>query len=98
MRSAPSPRSIPSSSWAASAAKRARASWAPVFTRPIVSGARDTMAPLWEDPPLPRGPTPMELIRQSGVLLHPTQLPGRFGRGDLGPAAHAFVKELAAAG
>jgi 4-alpha-glucanotransferase len=40
----------------------------------------------------------MKRPRQSGVLLHPTQLPGRFGRGDLGPAAHAFVQQLAAAG
>ncbi len=36
--------------------------------------------------------------RSSGILLHPTSLPGRFGIGDLGPAAHAFVDFLAAAG
>jgi 4-alpha-glucanotransferase len=35
--------------------------------------------------------------RCSGVLLHPTSLPGRFGIGDLGPEAVAFVDFLAAA-
>ena len=32
--------------------------------------------------------------RSSGVLLHPTSLPGRFGIGDLGPAARQFVTFL----
>ena len=36
--------------------------------------------------------------RSSGVLLHPTSLAGRFGIGDLGAAALAFVDTLAAAG
>jgi 4-alpha-glucanotransferase len=36
--------------------------------------------------------------RCSGILLHPTSLPGRFGIGDLGPAAVAFADFLAAAG
>src|SRR5688572_33121252 len=36
--------------------------------------------------------------RASGILLHPTSLPGPHGSGDLGPAAHAFVDFLAAAG
>ena len=40
----------------------------------------------------------MRLPRRSGVLLHPTSLPGRFGIGDLGPAAEAFVGFLADAG
>src|SRR5215208_2224986 len=35
--------------------------------------------------------------RASGVLLHPTSLPGPFGSGDLGPEAHKFVDFLAAA-
>lgn len=35
--------------------------------------------------------------RQSGVLLHLTSLPGRFGCGDLGPGARAFVDWLARA-
>ena len=40
----------------------------------------------------------MPLPRSSGVLLHPTSLPGPFGVGDLGPAAHAWVDALARAG
>src|SRR5205823_4434784 len=36
--------------------------------------------------------------RTSGVLLHPTSLPGPFGIGDLGPAAYAWVDALAEAG
>ena len=40
----------------------------------------------------------MSFRRSSGVLLHPTSLPGRFGIGDLGPSAFAFVDLLASAG
>src|SRR5437762_171594 len=40
----------------------------------------------------------MKFKRSSGILLHPTSLPGRFGVGDLGPAAYEFVEWLAAAG
>jgi 4-alpha-glucanotransferase len=36
--------------------------------------------------------------RASGILLHPTSLPGRFGIGDLGDEAYDFVDFLAAAG
>ena len=36
--------------------------------------------------------------RSSGVLLHPTSLPGRYGIGDLGPSAFRFVDWLADAG
>lgn len=36
--------------------------------------------------------------RFSGVLLHPTSLPGRWGIGDLGDAAYRFVDFLAATG
>src|SRR5262245_13232828 len=35
--------------------------------------------------------------RASGVLLHPTSLPGNFGIGDLGPAAYSWVDALARA-
>lgn len=35
--------------------------------------------------------------RSSGVLLHPTSLPSRYGIGDLGPAAYAFLDYLAQA-
>ena len=40
----------------------------------------------------------MQLPRASGILLHPTSLPGRHGIGDLGPEAHAFVDFLAETG
>jgi 4-alpha-glucanotransferase len=36
--------------------------------------------------------------RSSGVLLHPTSLPGPFGIGDLGPTAKDWVQTLARAG
>jgi len=40
----------------------------------------------------------MRFPRRSGVLMHPTSLPGRFGIGDLGDEAYRFVDFLAAAG
>ena len=40
----------------------------------------------------------MRLPRASGVLLHPTSLPGRHGIGDLGREAYAFVDFLASTG
>jgi 4-alpha-glucanotransferase len=36
--------------------------------------------------------------REAGVLLHPTSLPSRYGIGDLGPAADAFLDWAKAAG
>ncbi len=36
------------------------------------------------------------LPRTSGILLHPTSLPGPFGIGDLGPIAYRWVETLAA--
>jgi 4-alpha-glucanotransferase len=33
--------------------------------------------------------------RSAGILLHPTSLPGRFGIGELGPAAHRWLERLA---
>ncbi len=38
----------------------------------------------------------MSFPRSSGILLHPTCLPGDFGIGDLGPAAFAFIDFLVA--
>ena len=35
--------------------------------------------------------------RASGVLMHPTSLPGQFGIGDLGSTAHAWIDTLVAA-
>lgn len=40
----------------------------------------------------------MTSARHSGILLHPTSLPGPHGAGDLGPAAYHFVDWLATAG
>jgi 4-alpha-glucanotransferase len=40
----------------------------------------------------------MANTRKSGILLHPTSLPGRWGIGELGAAAYTFVDFLAAAG
>ena len=36
----------------------------------------------------------MDMKRSSGILLHPTSLPGRFGIGDLGEYAYRFVDFL----
>jgi len=40
----------------------------------------------------------MRFQRSSGILLHPTSLPGRYGSGDLGVEAFAFIDFLAEAG
>jgi 4-alpha-glucanotransferase len=40
----------------------------------------------------------MRFPRRSGILMHPTSLPGRFGIGDLGDAAFEFVDFLAGCG
>jgi 4-alpha-glucanotransferase len=40
----------------------------------------------------------MRFPRASGILMHPTSLPGRYGIGDLGDAAYDFLDFLAAAG
>jgi 4-alpha-glucanotransferase len=43
-------------------------------------------------------PNPENTIRSSGVLLHPTSLPGRFGIGDLGDELLTFLDWAKAAG
>jgi 4-alpha-glucanotransferase len=40
----------------------------------------------------------MHFERSSGILLHPTSLPGPYGSGDLGASAYHFVDWLAVAG
>ena len=40
----------------------------------------------------------MKFERSSGILLHPTSLPGPYGIGDLGQQAYAFLDFLAGAG
>jgi 4-alpha-glucanotransferase len=42
--------------------------------------------------------TAPDLERSSGVLLHVTSLPGAYGIGDLGPAAHVWIDWLARSG
>ncbi len=39
-----------------------------------------------------------DTARTSGILLHPTSLPGRWGIGDLGASAYAFVDFMEASG
>jgi 4-alpha-glucanotransferase len=39
----------------------------------------------------------MQLRRSSGILLHPTSLPGPYGIGDFGPEARRFIELLAEA-
>ena len=39
----------------------------------------------------------MKLTRKSGILLHPTSLPGPYGCGDLGTEAYNFVNWLVSA-
>src|SRR6266487_4578597 len=38
--------------------------------------------------------TATKAVRSSGILLHPTSLPGPYGIGDLGPAARAWIDTL----
>ncbi len=40
----------------------------------------------------------MKFSRSSGVLMHPTSFPGRYGIGDLGPQAYRFIDFLYASG
>ncbi len=40
---------------------------------------------------------PRRAMRRSGILLHPTSLPGPHGIGDLGGGARLFLEFLAAA-
>ncbi len=40
----------------------------------------------------------MEFPRSSGILVHPTSLPGQFGIGDIGPEAYKFVDFLKSTG
>ena len=40
----------------------------------------------------------MKLSRSSGVVLHPTSLPGPYGIGDLGPEAYRFARFVSSSG
>src|SRR5262245_18116544 len=48
--------------------------------------------------PHPSDGGPMSLPRASGILLHPTSLPGPHGIGDLGAEAYRFAHFLELAG
>src|SRR5690348_3812092 len=58
-------------------------------------------SPLYEFHPrisIPGPYTRGKMPRASGILLHPTSLPGPYGIGELGPRAYAFANWLADAG
>jgi 4-alpha-glucanotransferase len=40
----------------------------------------------------------MKFERSSGIILHPSSLPGPYGIGDLGPAAFRWIDQLAETG
>ncbi|MEX2607689.1 MAG: 4-alpha-glucanotransferase, partial [Kiritimatiellia bacterium] len=40
----------------------------------------------------------MKFPRKSGILLHPTSLPGPYGMGEIGPSARQFIQTLQQAG
>jgi len=40
----------------------------------------------------------MNYKRSSGILLHPTSLPGKYGIGDIGPSAREFIDLLTQTG
>jgi 4-alpha-glucanotransferase len=42
--------------------------------------------------------SPVRQMRECGILLHPTSLPGRFGIGELGAEARHFAEFLASIG
>src|SRR4030095_10164805 len=57
---------------------------------------RPTYSPIGELTSSP--PAKMKFSRSSGILLHPTSLPGRFGIGDLGEQAYRFADFLVSSG
>jgi len=61
----------------------------------IAQALREMLGPPPQPEPVSAAPPAKDFIRASGILLHPTSLPGRFGIGDLGQAAYRFVDFLA---
>jgi 4-alpha-glucanotransferase len=51
----------------------------------------------WQTPRGNRDEKVIVMARASGILLHPTSLPGPYGVGDLGPSARQLIDFLAAA-
>jgi 4-alpha-glucanotransferase len=62
----------------------------------IEEALRELLQPHEQPEPVPAEGPVKGFARASGILLHPTSLPGRFGIGDLGDAAYHFVDFLAA--
>ena len=60
----------------------------------LVIGVRETLTPQQEQWRICQ----MKFARASGILLHPTSLPGSYGMGELGPAAYSSVDFLQASG
>ncbi len=76
-----------------------------MFSRPRLfepHAAAKTSEAAWAEKPAPSGSEftcfmPHKFSRASGILLHPTSLPGEYGIGDLGSEAYHFVDFLASA-
>jgi 4-alpha-glucanotransferase len=64
----------------------------------IEEAMREMLGPPKEPEPAVIETPAKAFARASGILLHPTSLPGRTGIGDLGDAAYRFVDFLAASG
>jgi 4-alpha-glucanotransferase len=64
----------------------------------IAEALLELIEPPKEPEPAAAEAQPKIVPRTSGILLHLTSLPGRFGIGDLGDAAYHFVDFLAAGG
>jgi 4-alpha-glucanotransferase len=71
---------------------------APPFSAPPFSAPTHLPHQLLRTARLPAYPHQVQSPRSSGILLHVTSLPARFGVGDLGPAAHEFADFLADSG
>lgn len=63
----------------------------------MLTHGSERTATITHDPAAPRVPI-ADIPRSSGILLHLSSLPGPFGIGDLGAAAHRFVDFLAETG
>jgi 4-alpha-glucanotransferase len=62
----------------------------------IEEALAEMLRPHEQPEPTGQGELVKGFLRASGILLHPTSLPGRFGIGDLGDASYRFVDFLAA--
>src|SRR5688572_28848910 len=90
--SAAAPPSTPMWAWTISRARVSprASSWSAVSMTRIDTGPAALDGPLAGPPAVAAPPR----RRGSGILLHPTSLPGPYGIGDLGPAAFQWVDHL----